>query len=214
MDMFKFHDVRIEKANAISKYRRLERIATLFRLVELCFFLIIVSKFSNKFPLSFKSSGEYFKGISVTLVSPRFVFVVGNVIILVLFLKSGEFSTKNGKKPVDLYEEYVEKCRRNQETSVTEEKIAAISHRGHQYGVCSDERKMHRSCSDQNLAKAAEHVHQLRRTMTETPSKSAANRGGSSKAEDDMSGEEFRRTVEEFIARQQRFLREDEEENT
>ncbi|XP_073022436.1 uncharacterized protein [Primulina eburnea] len=213
MDMFKFNDVRIEKAN-ISRYRRLERMATLFRFVELCFFLIIISKFSSKFPLSFQSSSEYFRGISVKLISPRFVFVVGNVIILVLFLKSGEFAAKNGGKPSDLYEEYVEKCRRDQETCVTEEKIAAIADHGNKYGVCSDERKIHRSCSDQNLAKAATHVNQLRRTMTEEYRKSAANRRGSSKLEDDMSGEEFRRTVEAFIARQQRFLREEEEEST
>ncbi|XP_073271561.1 uncharacterized protein [Primulina huaijiensis] len=213
MDMFKFHDVRIEKAN-ISRYRKLERIATLFRFVELCFFLIIISKFSSKFPLSFKSSSEYLRGISVKLISPRFVFVVGNVIILVLFLKSGEFSAKNGGKPSDLYEEYVEKCRRDQETCVAEKKIAAIADHGNKYGVSSDERKIHRCCSDQNLAKAAAHVNQLRRTMTEEYRKSAANRRGSSKLEDDMSGEEFRRTVEAFIARQQRFLREEEEEST
>ncbi|XP_073128268.1 uncharacterized protein [Henckelia pumila] len=204
MDMLKFHDVRIEKANAISRYRRLERIATLFRFVELCFFLIIVSKFSNQFPFSLKSSGEYFRGI---LISPRFVFVVGNVIILVLFLKSGEFSTKNGEKPADdLYEEYVEKCRRNQDTCVAEEKMAASQH-GRKYGVCSDERKIHRSCSDQNLVKATAHGHQLRRSMTEQCRNYS---GSSSKAEDNMSGEEFRRTVEAFIARQQRSLREEE----
>ncbi|KZV52630.1 hypothetical protein F511_07023 [Dorcoceras hygrometricum] len=210
MDMLKFHNVRIEKANVILRYRSFERITTLFRFVELCFILTIVSKFSNQFQFTLKSSGEYFRSISVILISPRFVFVVGNVIMLMLFLRSGEFSSKKGEKPADLYEEYVEKCRRNQETFVAQVKTAASDH-GHKYGVCSDGRKMYRSCSVQNLVKGAAHGDHLRRSMTEKSRSHRQKCGGSSKAEDDMSCEEFRQTVEAFIARQQRFLREEEE---
>ncbi|KAE9447295.1 hypothetical protein C3L33_20813, partial [Rhododendron williamsianum] len=50
---------------------------------------------------------------------------------------------------------------------------------------------------------------QLRRTVTEGRRKSTSAVVGSSPAEE-MSNEEFRRTVEDFIARQQRSLREEE----
>ncbi|KAI3446135.1 hypothetical protein Pfo_002800 [Paulownia fortunei] len=216
MDSFKFHDIRVEKANAISRHRRIQRITTLFRFLELFVFLIILSTFSNQFVFSFKLSSEYFRGISVTLISPRFVFVVGNAIVIVLFLISGQFSEKKGERSTDFYEEYVEKCRNNQQTCSKEEKKASDAYK---YSVCYDAKKMSRSHSE-NLERAVhgeERRRDLRRSMSEKGRKSvdcgrkAAAAGSSPYAEEEMSSEEFRRTVEAFIARQQRFLREEEE---
>ncbi|KAK4437749.1 hypothetical protein Salat_0108900 [Sesamum alatum] len=220
MDSFKFHDIRLEKANAISRYHRIRRITTLFKFLELFVFLIILSRFSTQFsfPLSVFST-EYFRGISGTLISPRFVFVVGNAIVIVLFLISGQFPGKKGEKTTDFYDEYVERCRGNQQTCIKEE-VKAL--KAYKYSVCSDEKKMIRSHS-QNLERAVhgeERRRDLRRSMSEKCRKSvhsgrkeAAGVAApvSSYAEDRMSSEEFRRTVEAFIARQQRFLREEED---
>ncbi|KAK6121448.1 hypothetical protein DH2020_044808 [Rehmannia glutinosa] len=208
------HSLIVEKANAISRYRKIQTITTLFRLVELFVFVIVVSRFSSQFALpSLKLSGDYFRRITVTLISPRFVFLLGNAIVIVLFLKSGRFSAKNGEKIADFYEEYVEKCRKiNYPQSCSkEEKKASESHR---YGVRDEEKKKMKRCQSQNLARSVMHGDERRReprrSMTQVRRKSPdCGRKLTAPAEDEMSSEEFRRTVEAFIARQQRFLREE-----
>ncbi|KAL0376162.1 UNVERIFIED_CONTAM: hypothetical protein Scaly_0733800 [Sesamum calycinum] len=168
MESFNFHDIRVEKSNAISRYRRIQRITTLFRFVELFVFLIVVSRFSTQFALSLRLSGEYFRRISVAIISPRFVFLVGNAIVIALFLKSGRFSGGDGEKVADFYEEYVEKCRKNQKAcSSKEEKKASDAHKSH--GVRHVEKTMHRSNSE-NLdrsAQASGRRRELRRSMTD-----------------------------------------------
>ncbi|KZV17734.1 hypothetical protein F511_01543 [Dorcoceras hygrometricum] len=206
MDPLKFCDVRVEDANAISKCRTIQSITTVFRLVELSVFLIIVVRFCSQFHFSIKSSGEHFRGVLVALMSPRFVFVIGNVIVAVLLLKSGRFSDGDGGKVTDFYDEYVEKCRRN--------------HQGKADGKLRD-MEMKRSRSERVVGMShhvEERRRELRRSMTErckgTASggrRNAASGGINSYCtEDEMSSEEFRQAVEAFIARQQRLLREEE----
>ncbi|PIN15165.1 hypothetical protein CDL12_12193 [Handroanthus impetiginosus] len=214
MDSYNFQDLKEEKENAILRYRRKKRITALFRLVEVIVFLIILSRVPTEFPFSFKISSEYVRGISVNLISPRFVFLLGNAIIVVLFLISGQFSGKNGGTDCDFYDEYVEKCRNNQQIIKEETKAS-----DYKYRVCYDEKKISRSHSE-NLERAVrleERRRDLRRNMSEKCRKSvdcgrkvAEVVGSSPGAEDELSGEEFRRKVEAFIARQQRFLREEE----
>ncbi|KAL0329027.1 UNVERIFIED_CONTAM: hypothetical protein Sradi_4889400 [Sesamum radiatum] len=217
MESFNFHDIRVEKANAISRYRRIQRITTLFRFVELFVFLIVVSRFSTQFALSLRLSGEYFWRISVAIISPRFIFLVGNAIVISLFFKSGRFSGGDGEKVADFYKEYVEKCRKNQQAcSSKEEKKASDAHKSH--GVRHVEKTMHRSNSEilERSAQANGRRLELRRSMTEDcqkiqdPEQKTAMAGSYSYAEEEISNEEFRRTVEAFIAQQQKFLREEE----
>ncbi|KAL0348423.1 UNVERIFIED_CONTAM: hypothetical protein Sangu_1070100 [Sesamum angustifolium] len=216
MESFNFHDIRVEKANAISRYRRIQRITTLFRFVELFVFLIVVSRFSTQFALSLRLSGEYFRQISMAIISPRFVFLVGNAIVIALFLKSGRFSGGEGEKVADFYE-YVEKCRKNQQAcSSKEEKKASDAHKSH--GVRHVEKTMQRSNSEilDRSAQANGRRRKLGRSMTEDcreiqdPERKTATAGSYSHTEEEMSNEEFRRTVEAFIARQQKALREEE----
>ncbi|KAH6755245.1 hypothetical protein C2S53_016457 [Perilla frutescens var. hirtella] len=203
MDSFKFHDVRVEKANATAKYRKIQKITSLFRFMELLVVLIVLSRFSTQFASSLKLSGDYFRGISmVALISPRSVFVVGNVIVIALFLISGQFSDQKSERSTDFYDEYVEKCRNNQQTwSKLEAKRA--SH------ACEGKVMISRTNSV-NLEKLR--GEDRRRDLRRSVSDKCRNSGESGrKAEDQMSSEEFRQTVEAFIARQQRFLREEEE---
>ncbi|XP_073158067.1 uncharacterized protein [Henckelia pumila] len=208
MDSLKFCNVRVEKANAISKYVKIQRITAVFRFLELFVFTIIVVRFCSHFPFSVKSPGEHFRGFLLTLISPRFVFLIGNLIVAVLLLNSGRFSAGKG---TDFYDEYVEKCRRNHPTSGK--------------GKPRDVEVMNRSASEKVLrvAQVEERRRELRRSMTERCQRSATNASSGRKnaaaanggitsycAEDEMSGEEFRQAVEAFIARQQRLLREEE----
>lgn len=124
MDSFKYQNedtVTLEKAKAISSYNKMRKITTLFRAVELFVFLFILSKFSPEFSFSFSLSFEHFKGILSTLISSQFVFILGNTIVLVLFLLSRHFSGEKEKKGGNFYEEYVEKCRNDQILRAKEE---------------------------------------------------------------------------------------------
>lgn len=245
MDSFHFHKIKMEKANAKLRHRRLHKITAMFRLMEFCILLIIVSRFTVQLPVAFKLSGEYFRGFSVTAVSPGLVFILGNAIVLVLFLKSGHPSAKNGDTTVnsklDLYDEYVKINSEKNPCVYKEENTACKKQRkqsgstcvGREVAVSSDahnsrsdntkERKVkiQRSQSE-NLKRAVQQQQQecagreLRRLATvkcrghvDNEEKPAVL--GSSYKEDEMSNEEFRRTVEAFIARQQRALREEEE---
>ncbi|KAG6436234.1 hypothetical protein SASPL_101119 [Salvia splendens] len=186
MDSIKFENVKVEKANAISSYRSVKRITTLFRVVELLLFAIVVSRFSTALPL--KLSGEYFRTISVALISPRFVFLLGNAIVVILFFKSGQFSAQEGEGIADFYEEFVEKCRKNEEKKVFDDcKVIST--------------KMCKSSSEKLAVHGGRKLSRSKTVDCRTRQKMAAA--------EEMSSEEFRRTVEAFIARQQRFLREE-----
>ncbi|KAL3621260.1 hypothetical protein CASFOL_036172 [Castilleja foliolosa] len=200
MDSFKFdHKLKVEKkANA--------KITTLFRFLELIVFIIIISRFSTQFSFSFNRLGEYFKGISITLISPGFVFLVGNLIVVVLFVISGQFPGQKFEKSVDFYDEYVEKCQNNNSQREFSEEVNKVCENGvvgHHYEVKKKKMVMMSRCKSENLGRVVEaRGKDLRRSVSES----------CRKREDEMSGEEFRRTVEAFIARQQRFLREEEDE--
>lgn len=207
MDSFNVHGIRVGKANAIFRHNKLQKITTLFRIMELCVFLIILSRFSIQLPLAFKLSGEYFRGLFVTLISPLFVFVIGNAIIVILFLKSGQLSAKDG-----VYDEYTENCRKNNYDY--QKQTNKIACRVYTTSCDHEERKIHRSQSEKMKRMHTEEPHrELSRSMTERCRKSVnydKKPVDTSCAKDAMSDEEFRRTIEDFIARQQRFLREEE----
>ena len=227
MESVNFYDVRAAKMNAILKYRQVRKIANLFRFIELCLILVVITRFSSNLPSAFKNSGEYFRCLSVTLISPRFVFLIGNAIVITLFAKSGQFSAKDPSKKnsvADLYEEFVQNSEKNQktrraeieyrvkqiddsrgngnsDTSIAIKKIGEIKH-------------YQRSESEKIGVVQRENPHrELRRSETEKCKKivrlSEETRNRSS-PEDRMSNEEFRQAVEAFIARQQRLRREEE----
>lgn len=200
MDSYKFHDVRVEKANAVKKFNKsTERITTLFRFLELLIFFVVFSRFSAHLASPLHLSAEYLRRVSLAaVISPRSVFVVGNAIVVVLFLISRQFS---GERTADFYDEYVEKCRRNATTAShqTWNKAAAPVVEGLQ------KKEMRRAQSAKiervQALRTEERRRDLRRSVSDKCQK---------KVEEEMSGEEFRRTVEAFIARQQKFLREEE----
>ncbi|XP_059654873.1 uncharacterized protein LOC132301650 [Cornus florida] len=212
MDSFNIADLKVEKANAILRYRRLQRITSLLRFVELCVVLIVISKYSTQFSAVFGLSGEFFRRLSVTLFSPRFVFVIGNAIVIVLFILSGRYTnqgdSRNSNK-TDLYEQYVEIMEKNKKKqSVCEDDVSASS-MANTYMYSLAERKIHRTHSVESV-KSEKPRRELRRSATEMCKKSVNSGEKVAVASDEMSSEEFRQTVEAFIARQQKFLREEE----
>lgn len=150
------------------------------------------------------------------------MFLIGNTIVVTLFLKSGWLSVKNNttgnKSSSDFCAEYVEKSmgeyQRREDTvtpdtdrNYTERKIYRSQSENLNRGI--EKRSINRGGEKQSINRGGEkQSKQLRRSATEklrdiTPVVS-------SYAEEEMNGEEFRRTVEAFIARQQKFLRDEE----
>ncbi|GAU22062.1 hypothetical protein TSUD_309660 [Trifolium subterraneum] len=102
----KLYKLKSEKSNKVQKHRQLRKIANLLRYVEMCVVLVLISRVSfEQLPLALKISSEYFRGFTV---SPRFVFLVGNIIIITLFAQSGHFSSHDSAKRSSEDELYLE----------------------------------------------------------------------------------------------------------
>ncbi|KAM1002568.1 hypothetical protein ACFX13_003033 [Malus domestica] len=223
MDSVNFYDIKTEKANAILKYRQLRKLANLFRLIEVLAVLLLLSRFSVQLPHAVKNSGSYFKDISGFMVSPRFVFVIGNVIVIVLFAKSGRYSAKDsstGSSGDDLYEEFVQNSEKNQKLrgEVIEyqaikntPKDSILSEKAPQNLEVKNFTRSQSENLEHEICKSSRRL--LKRSETEKFKKNVQPGGkpaGSVYPEDGMSNEEFRSKVESFIARQQKFrLQED-----
>ncbi|KAJ0969604.1 hypothetical protein J5N97_022481 [Dioscorea zingiberensis] len=116
--------VKAEKASAMRRYRRIRRIGRLFCCLEACVAIMTISKSSAKLPTVVRLSGDLLRFATAVLLSPHFVFRLRNVIVLVLFTKSGNFSpsltSTTSSAPVnafltpsgDLYDELLESCGR------------------------------------------------------------------------------------------------------
>ncbi|XP_015159773.1 uncharacterized protein [Solanum tuberosum] len=254
MESLNFHKIKLEKENAMLRYKKRQNVTILFRFIEFCIFFAIISRFSTRLPLSFKLSIECFKGLGVTLISPRFVFVLGNTIVIILFLKSGHSSGSTNNVKMDLYEQkssmnyekskkqrkvvekpyceqsilveksYCEQSKKQGKQSILVEKSYREQSIAIEEAYCEQSKKQSILVQRQLVGKKLNRSHSESFTSLshdEKPRKELIRsatvgclkviRTDSVKlVDDEMSSEEFRNTVEAFIARQQRFLREEE----
>ncbi|XP_019166289.1 PREDICTED: uncharacterized protein LOC109162076 [Ipomoea nil] len=170
----------------------MQKMRAMLAFIQFCVFFFIIG---SRLPLGFSKlvSADYlFRELSFSvIITPRFVFVLGNAIVIILVLKSGNSLDKDKDNNGSASSDNVEHGRRNQYVSGPENKIR-------------------RSQSEKNMArvhrlKEAAAGKELRRQATFTCRKIDVVA-----ATNEMSNEEFRRRVEAFIARQQRSLREEE----
>lgn len=189
----------------------MHKIWAMLAFIHFCIFFIIGSTFSSHLPpLHYcfsKLSADYFRQLSL-IVTPRFVFVLGNAIVIILLLKSAGNSLDKDHGSVSSdnmgfsHDHRKEHAKNNQY-------VYGVPSRKQIVNVSCPENKIRRSQSE-NMARV--HAHrlkegagkELRRPATFTCRKRDVA------ATNEMSNEEFRRTVEAFIARQQRSLREEE----
>ncbi|TKY67577.1 hypothetical protein E2542_SST10471 [Spatholobus suberectus] len=239
MDSFSFNNLQAEKANTTLKHRKLRRVASLFRIIEVCAVFVLISRFSMQLPVAVRNSSEYFRDLSLFMNSPRFVFLIGNAIIITLFAQFSAQGSGRNVQEQELYQEFFQNSTKNQrhpekQRIRTEDGIengrvmnADVAKYPESVADCSKkkqrmktgeaniglvEKKGYRRCQTEIVREKRRLV--LRRCETENGRKSieAAPREEVAKIscpEDGMSNEEFRRTVEAFIARQQRIRREE-----
>ncbi|KAD6454181.1 hypothetical protein E3N88_08887 [Mikania micrantha] len=204
----------MEKANEMMKHQILQNIIMkLVRFMEMFIFLAMISKSSSQLPSAVHVSVDYLRGITLTMFgyfSPKFVFVIVNLIILILFFKS---RTNDRNRNDDLCNEYVKRY----DTSV-KSYATVIPTTPANVIVHSNTRPICRSKSESKMIKnrGDDQTHrELRRSVTElSRPKNFGDAGGGGAAAavvgDNLSCDEFRRTVDAFIARRQKLLRDEE----
>lgn len=205
MDAFHEMDsVKAEKAKAMRRYRRFRQIAGVFRCVEFFVAFLLLAWLSLRLPLVLKLSGEFLRQLAAVVASPLFVFLVGNAIVITLFAKSGRFSGAGAGD--QLYDEFVKSsegrgaARAEAPPEVVEDKAACEEGR-----AAGGARKEFRRSKSDAAPPAPERMQRLRRSETD-----AAGRGRlPSYLDAEMSDEEFNRTIEQFIAKQLKFQREE-----
>ncbi|GMH06495.1 hypothetical protein Nepgr_008335 [Nepenthes gracilis] len=232
MDAFDFNSVKVEKATAMLRFRRIRRIARLLRFVELCAALGLLSWISARLPSAVKISGEFLRQISGILVSPLFVFVVGNAIVVTLIAKSRQFAKSISNAESEFCEDlrsdisdavphpepeeivYQDKeiiCEENANPSKNEDSISSA--KDTEFGDAKGYRRSQSENFERETDGEMKPTEKLRRSETDICRK-RGNDGEESVEElvypeDGLSNEEFQRTIEAFIARQVKFHREE-----
>ncbi|KAL3377984.1 hypothetical protein AABB24_004087 [Solanum stoloniferum] len=112
MDAFDFGTEKMEN-RVILIFHSFKSVAKLFRIVELCVGVFVLLWSSTRLPFVVKISGEYFRQLISIILSPLFIFLISNIIVLTLFFKSGRFngdsSTISNNTETELYDSFIEK---------------------------------------------------------------------------------------------------------
>ncbi|KAF3592159.1 hypothetical protein DY000_02026453 [Brassica cretica] len=99
MDSIDFDSVKAEKANAL---RRFQSIGLLLRITEICAALLFVCWIFTSLPFAVRISGEFLRRLSSVVSTPLFMFVLTNsIVVALLTTKSTVFS--GGGAEADIY---------------------------------------------------------------------------------------------------------------
>lgn len=238
------HKQKQERFNKVQKHSNLRKITDLLRYVEMCVVLVLISRLSfQQLPLALKNYSDYFRGFAV---SPGFVFLIGNVIIITLVAQSGHFSNDSSKRKSsehDLYLEFLQNSNMYQRIQgcdqrklgvkvesnvkgrrITDGSVVKVSEKDvkksdeqgvdlevKEYRRCQSEIELVRGVDSDNEKEQkvlqrceSENEKGKMRSIQVEKEKKKMVKNSSLYPEDGMSNDEFRRTVEAFIARQQK----------
>lgn len=228
MDTLDFDNVKAEKARALLMFHRLRAIAKLFRLVEILSALLLISWISPRLPLAVKISGEYLRRLIAVILSPLFVFLISNAIVITLLAKSGRTRAVDNAE-TDLYEEFIKTSHNGPgnpppvpepEAIVYDDKEIVISEvisvdpKRNEVAIddvrVSDFKIFERSKSEKLTRRGWEKpCGKLRRSETEKFRRVVDSGEDPAGVVEELSNEEFQRTIEEFIAKQVKFHKEE-----
>lgn len=204
-------NIKTENSNTIFKYQNYHKLTILFRSIEILIFLIIISRFSTQLPFAISISFDQVKGVSFAVFSSRFVFLIGNLIILILLFKSRVIENGDYDGTIGVYDEYVKRCEKN--VVVNNMKICRRSRSEKLVRVDVNDRKLRRSVTEKIAVKEVDcggvTVAPERMVVKEVDCGGVTVAPEKKCVEDELSCDEFRRTVEAFIARQQQLLRDE-----
>nr|GMD49127.1 uncharacterized protein LOC109172462 [Ipomoea batatas] len=232
MEPFNFLAVQ----RSILKFDNLKIVAKLFRLIELCLGLFLLAWSSFRLPFAVKISGEYFRLLLSFMITPLSIFVVSNFIVLTLLLKSGGLSVETPVACNDGETEFYELLMESSAccVSLTCESSNPVSKPDE---IAFEDKRtifvQKRECSRTDEIAGLEVKPPPKRTQSEKFSVdkvATENRGKLRRSEtekcrrvadpvdipaetaytvDELSNEEFNRTIEDFIAKQIKFHQEE-----
>ncbi|KAK1362348.1 Anaphase-promoting complex subunit 4 [Heracleum sosnowskyi] len=225
--------VKEEKANAMARYRRFRNFKKLLQLFELFVAVTLVSWSSTCLPAVVKLTGDFFLRFFLSVLNPHVVFLIGNAIIVALFFLSRQIgsdaaATNLNDDGIEFSNSVVEiEPPRSIDTARVEiESPPSMEITVEKQIVCVENVASRTECEavTNAIEKATKEIQKLERTQSErawrreTPkrelrrSESEVERTVIKSREtlekvESLSNEEFRRTVEAFIQKQQNFLR-------
>ncbi|XP_073121009.1 uncharacterized protein [Henckelia pumila] len=228
MESMVFDNVRFEKEKAVARFNRFRRIVKLWQFFELLVVLGLLSWSSARVPAVIKVAGVYFVEFSAYVFNHHVVFVIGNLIIVMLFVicRRNDAPSLSGGG-YGLYDDYVKHSEaavhQREHPPAVEENAQAIGDGEKQIVVCSEEIKANPQGDEVKTAieEATRQIQRFQRTQSEKLKREIAvrprlelRRSETEKyqrtedpetesleaaAIDTLSSEEFRRTVEAFI---------------
>lgn len=116
MEPLNFENLISEKPTTLlnlTHFIRSSSVGKLFRIVEIFLGLVFLSWTSTRLPFAVKISGEYFRHLITVVISPLFIFLLSNLIVLTLLFKAGDqspaiiSSETETETEADFYEELV-----------------------------------------------------------------------------------------------------------
>lgn len=208
MDAFDFSDVKAEKRSAMSTYNLFSSITKTLRVFELCLVLLFFSWILTRLPFALRVSADFLR-------SPLFVFAIFNAIIAALLAQSGRrFSatTDGGTTETDHI---------SISSQPEPDSGAPVAEQ-----VEFQDKQVSDTCKDEVDSGAVTDFAMrkvCRRSQSDTMKGEDGKRTARGKfhrskmengrknfyAHDKLSNEEFQRTIEAFIAKQMRMLREE-----
>ncbi|XP_076885711.1 uncharacterized protein LOC143535306 [Bidens hawaiensis] len=228
MDVFDIHDMKAEKANAMLRYQRFRKIAELFRIIELLLAVILFSWITTRLPSVIGVVSDYLRQLISVIVSPLFIFLIGNLIVLTLVLKSGQITDNSSEiSEIDITgTDFYEESENNnvavrpviepeeivyQDKRIISEVISKPTDENHEIKVKLDpdvDVKVYLRSKSENLMDKG--YGKLKRSETEVGRRVVEDYPVTEKVVvDELSNEEFKRRVEGFIARQIKFRHEE-----
>ncbi|CAN6874508.1 unnamed protein product [Brassica oleracea] len=234
MDSLDFDSLKAEKAKALRRYNSFHRVGRFFRAAEVCVTLLFLLWTFSRLPFAVQISREFLRRIAGVVSTPLLVFLLGNCIVVLLLTKSSvEDNNRGGSSDpnaeTDIYEALVRSVEnQHKEADELEEKIVYDDKEVIVIDVMSsdipreenDQPKVYgRSKSDVKQTSADDDDRMvvipkpssLHRSKTEKCMRIDDNNKNDKNcyAEDNLSNEEFQKTIEAFIAKQLIFRRQE-----
>nr|XP_043637943.1 uncharacterized protein LOC122608939 [Erigeron canadensis] len=199
MNSYEFIDtVKTEKENAIASYNRFTKITKLVQLIEVFVAVALISWSSTRLPLVFKYTSEYLFAFLCYIKNQHVVFLVGNTIVVICYVLS-----RNNTTNIDIPS--------NNLKQVTE----TLSVREFEVVPKIPEQEV---TAEIVIKKAAKQIERFKRTQSEKLKseitvkrelrRSVTEKRMPVKSVERLTNEEFRIAVEAFIEKQQKFLKE------
>ncbi|KAJ6792169.1 uncharacterized protein M6B38_310780 [Iris pallida] len=206
--------MNVEKSTAGRRYRKLQRAFTLLRCLELAVLLLLALR---GLPAAARASGSFLRLSVSVLLGPRFLFLLGNAIVIHLFLNKTNKCTSGGAVDIEgtIVSSFIPPpppatCEGKVVYEDKEEVVVVLASGSEKSTTGRACRRTRSERMHVRRRKEAPPVPELRRSSTDVDPKVTAG-------EEDEVGdaEEFRRTIEAFIEKQQlKFQREEESMST